>query len=173
MVIQWKFKRMTSQEIIEHNKNKQCQSEEQALQEILVEQERKSAQQYETYHVSSFKENDKILMRKGEIEIPSQEEKELLMRVVKKIRFDPDNNSSNLRSIDRKKIVAATVKTSEIVSLIKTETITERNSVEHAACNICEQIVGYKNKVVTGNRPPNWQRRILKKQKTLYKVLRQ
>ena len=97
MVIQWKFKRMTSQEIIEHNKNKQRQSEEQTLQEILVEQERKSAQQYETYHVSSFKENDKILMRKGEIEIPSQEEKELLMRVVKKIRFDPDNNSPNLR----------------------------------------------------------------------------
>ena len=97
MVIQWKFKRMTSQEIIEHNGNEQRQSEEQALQEIMVEQERKSAQQHETYHVSSFKKNDKILMRKGEIEIPNQEEKELLMRVVKKIRFDPDNNSPNLR----------------------------------------------------------------------------
>ena len=65
------------------------------------------------------------------------------------------------------------MKTSKTVSLIKTETITERNSVEHAAGNICEQIVGYKNKVVTGNSPPNWQRRILKKQKTLHKELRQ
>ena len=97
MVKQWKFKRMSSQEIIQHNGNKQRQSEEQALQEIMVEQERKSAQQHETYHVISFKKNDKILMRNGEIEIPNQEEKKLLMRVMKKIRFDPDNISPNLR----------------------------------------------------------------------------
>ena len=45
---------MSSQEIIEHNGNKQRQSEEQALQEIMVEQELKTAQERETYHVTSF-----------------------------------------------------------------------------------------------------------------------
>ena len=50
----------------------------------------------------------------------------MLMRVVKAIRFDPERIPPNLRYIDRKKIRAATVKINEIVSLIKTETITEK-----------------------------------------------
>ena len=50
----------------------------------------------------------------------------MLMRVVKEIRFDPERIPPNLRYIDRKKIRAATVKINEIVSLIKTETITEK-----------------------------------------------
>ena len=68
-----------------------------------------------------------------------------------------------LRYIDRKKDRAATVKINKIVSLIKTETITEKNSVLRAAGNIVAEIVGYKNKEMTGNRQPNWRRRILEK----------
>ena len=51
------------------------------------------------------------------------------MRVVKEIRFDPERIPPNLRYIDRKKVRPATVKINKIVSLIKTETITETNSV--------------------------------------------
>ena len=50
----------------------------------------------------------------------------MLMRVVKEIRFDPERIPLNLRYIDRKKVRAATVKINEGVSLIKTETITEK-----------------------------------------------
>ena len=49
------------------------------------------------------------------------------MRVVNKIRYVPERTRPNLRYFDRKKNRAATVKISEIVSLIKTETITETN----------------------------------------------
>ena len=48
------------------------------------------------------------------------------MRVVKKIRFDPERIPPNLRYIDSKKVRAATVKINEIVYLIKTETVTEK-----------------------------------------------
>ena len=51
------------------------------------------------------------------------------MRVAKEIRHDPERISPNLKYIDRKKVRAATVKINKIVSLIKTETITETNSV--------------------------------------------
>ena len=66
------------------------------------------------------------------------------MRVVKEIRFDPERIPPNLRYIDRKKVKAATVKINEIVYLIKTETITEKNSVLRAAENIVAEMVGTK-----------------------------
>ena len=49
----------------------------------------------------------------------------MLMRVMKEIRYDPERISPNLRYIDRKKVRPATVNINKIVSLIKTETITE------------------------------------------------
>ena len=66
------------------------------------------------------------------------------MRVVKEIRFDPERIPPNLRYIDRKKVRAATVKINEIVYLIKTETIIEKNSVLRAAENIVAEMVGTK-----------------------------
>ena len=66
------------------------------------------------------------------------------MRVVKETRFDPERIPPNLRYIDRKKVRAATVKINEIVYLIKTETITEKNSVLRAAENIVAEMVGTK-----------------------------
>ena len=58
----------------------------------------------------------------------------------------------------------------KIVFLIKTETVTEINSLL-AAGNIVAEMVGYKNKEMTGDIQPNWQRRILDKQKVLHKEL--
>ena len=103
----------------------------------------------------------------------NEEEKELLMRVVKEIRYDPERIPPNLRYIDRKKVRAATVNINKIVSLIKTETITETNSALRSAGNIVAEMVGYKNKEMTGDRQPNWGRRILVKQKVLRKELGQ
>ena len=103
----------------------------------------------------------------------NEEEKELLMRVVKEIRYDPERIPPNLRYIDRKKVRAATVNINKIVSLIKTETITETNSALRSAGNIVAEMVGYKNKEMTGDRQPNWWRRILVKQKVLRKELGQ
>ena len=117
------------QEIIEDNENKQGQVEEQGAQEILVEQGHENEQQQKTYHVCSFPEDDEILVKKAEMERYNEEEKELLMRVAKEIRHDPERIPPNLRYIDRKKVREATVKINKIVSLIKTETITETNSV--------------------------------------------
>ena len=94
------------------------------------------------------------------------------MRVVKEIRYDPMRIPPNLRYIDRKKVRAATVRVKKIVSLIKTEKITEPNSVYHAAGNIVTEIMGYKNKM-TGDRQPNWRRRISEKQMVLRKELGQ
>ena len=90
----------------------------------------------------------------------NEEEKELLMRVVKEIRYDPERIPPNLRYIDRKKVRAATVKITKIESLIKSEKITETNSVLRAAGNIVAEMVGYKNKEMTGDRLPDWRRRI-------------
>ena len=61
------------------------------------------------------------------------------------------------------------MKISKIVPLIKTEIIT----VLCAAGNIVAEMVGYKNKEMTGDRQPNWRRRILVKQKVLRKELGQ
>ena len=94
----------------------------------------------------------------------NEEEKELLMRVVKEIRYEPERIPPNLRYIDRKKVRAATMKINKIVSLIKTETITETNSLLRAAGNIVAEMVGYKNKEMTGNRQPNWRRRIRRRE---------
>ena len=102
-----------------------------------------------------------------------EEEKELLMRVAKEIRYDPVRIPPNLRYIDRKKVRAATVKINKFVSLIKTEAITETNSVLRAAGNIVSEMVGYKNKEMTGDRQTNWRRRILEKQNVLQKELGQ
>ena len=73
----------------------------------------------------------------------NEEEKELIMKLVKEIRYDPERIPPNLRYIDRKKARAATVKIKKIVSLTKTETIT------------VAKIVGYKNEEMTRNRQPN------------------
>ena len=78
------------------------------------------------------------------------------MRVLKKIICDPVRIPTNVRYVNRKKVRAATVKISKIVSL---------NSVVDGAFNIVAEMVGYKNQEITGNRQPHWQRRIFKKQK--------
>ena len=161
------------QEITEHNENKQGQAEERGAQEILVEQGHENEQQQKTYHVCSFPEDDEILVKKAEMERYNEEEKELLMRVAKEIRYDPGRIPPNLRYTDMKKVREATVKINKIVSLIKTETITETNSVLRAAGNVAAEMVGYKNKEMTGDRQPNWRRRILEKQKVLRKELGQ
>ena len=70
----------------------------------------------------------------------NEEEEELLMRVVKEIRYDPERIPPNLRYTDRKKVRAATAKINKIASLIKTETITETNSVLRAAVNIVAEM---------------------------------
>ena len=70
----------------------------------------------------------------------NEEEKELLMRVVKEIRYDPERIPPNLRYPDRKKVRAATAKINKIASLIKTETVTETNSVLRAAVNIVAEM---------------------------------
>ena len=103
----------------------------------------------------------------------NEEEKELLMRAAKEIRYDPEKIPPNLRYIDRKKVREATVKINKIISLIKTETIIETNSVLRAAGNAVAQMVGQKNKEMTGDRQPNQRRRILEKQKVLRKELGQ
>ena len=65
------------------------------------------------------------------------------------------------------------MKINKIVSLIKTETVTETNSVLRAAGNVVAEMVGYKNKKMAGDRQPNWRRRILEKEKVLRKELGQ
>ena len=115
------------QEIIEHNENEQGQSEEQGAQEILVEKGHENIQQQKTYHIFSFPEDNEILVKKVKMERYNEEEKELLMRLMKEIRYDPERIPPYLRYIDRKKVREATVKINEIVSLIKIETITETN----------------------------------------------
>ena len=128
----------------------------------MVEQGHENEQQ-QTFHLCSFPEDDEILVKKAEMERYNEEEKELLMRVAKEIRYDPERIPPNLRYNDRKKVREATVKINKIVSFIKTETITETNSVLRAVGNVVAQMVGYKNKEMTGDRQPNWPRRILEK----------
>ena len=65
------------------------------------------------------------------------------------------------------------MKINKIVPLIKTATITESNFVLRVAGNIVTEMVGYKNTEMTGNRQPNWRRRILQTQKVLRKELGQ
>ena len=113
-----------------------------------------------------------MLVKKAEMERYNEEEKELLRGAVKDIRYDPERILPNLRYIDRKNVRAATVKINKIISLIKTETITETNSVLRAAGNVVAEMVGYKNKEMAGDRQPNWRRRILEKQKELGQLKR-
>ena len=76
----------------------------------MVEQGHENEQQQKTHHICSFPGDDEILGKKGEIERCNEEEKELLMRVVKEIRYHPERISLNLGYIDRKKVRAATMK---------------------------------------------------------------
>ena len=65
------------------------------------------------------------------------------------------------------------MKINKIISFIKTEIITETNSVVlGAAGNNVAEMVGYKNKEMIGNRQRNW-RRISEKQNVLRKELGQ
>ena len=139
----------------------------------MVEQGYENEQQQKTYHVCSFPDDDEILVKKAAMERYNEEETELLMRLAKKIIYDPEIIPPNLRYIDRKKVRAATVKINKILPLIKAETITEANSVLRAAGNIVAEMGGYRNKEMTGDRQPNWRRRILEKQKVLRKELGQ
>ena len=66
------------------------------------------------------------------------------MRVVKEIRLDLERILPNLRYIDREKVRPATMKINKIVSLLKTETITEVSSVLRAAGNNVAEMVDYK-----------------------------
>ena len=91
------------------------------------------------------------------------------MRVVKEIRLDLERILPNLRYIDREKVRSATMKINKIVSLLKTETITEVSSVLRAAGNNVAEMVDYK----TWRWQPNWRRIILEKQKALRKELGQ
>ena len=89
----------------------------------------RTSSKQKTHQICSFPEDDEILLKKAEMEKYNEGEKELLMRVVKEVRYDLERIPPNLRYIDKKKVRAATVKINKIVSLIKTETITETNSV--------------------------------------------
>ena len=89
----------------------------------------RTSSKQKTHQICSFPEDDEILLKKAEMEKYNEGEKELLMRVMKEVRYDLERIPPNLRYIDKKKVRAATVKINKIVSLIKTETITETNSV--------------------------------------------
>ena len=56
-----------------------------------------------------------------------------------------------LRYIDRKKVTTTAMKINKIVSLIKSEAVTETNSALHTVGNNVAEIVGYKNKEMTRN----------------------
>ena len=133
----------------------------------------RTSSKQKTHQICSFPEDDEILLKKAEMEKYNEGEKELLMRVMKEVRYDLERIPPNLRYIDKKKVRAATVKINKIVSLIKTETITETNSALRSAGNIVAEMVGYKNKEMTGDRQRNWRRRILEKQKVLREELGQ
>ena len=132
----------------------------------------RTSSKQKTHQICSFPEDDEILLKKAEMEKYNEGEKELLMRVMKEVRYDLERIPPNLRYIDKKKVRAATVKINKIVSLIKTETITETNSVLRAVGSIFAEMVGYKNKKMTGDRQPNWRRRILEKQKVITQRVR-
>ena len=89
----------------------------------------RTSSKQKTHQICSFPEDNEILLKKAEMEKYNEGEKELLMRVMKEVRYDLERIPPNLRYIDKKKVRAATVKINKIVSLIKTETITETNSV--------------------------------------------
>ena len=72
-------------------------------------------------------------MKKTEMESYNGEEKELLMRVAKEIRYGPERIQPNLRYIDETKVRAAIVKINKLESPINIEAITEINSVLLAA----------------------------------------
>ena len=126
----------------------------------MVEQGHENEQQQKTYLICSFPEDDKILVKKAEMERYNEEEKELLMRVVKEIRYDPERIPPNQIYTDRKKVRSATMEINKIACRRKTETITDTNSVLRAADNIAAEMVGYKNKEMARDRQPNWKGRL-------------
>ena len=103
----------------------------------------RTSSKQKTHQICSFPEDDEILLKKAEMEKYNEGEKELLMRVMKEVRYDLERIPPNLRYIDKKKVRAAT------------------------------EMVGYKNKEMTGDRQRNWRRRILEKQKVLREELGQ
>ena len=62
----------------------------------MLEQGHVYKQLRKTYHVSSFPEDDKILVKKAVMESYNEEEKGLIMRVVKEIRYNPERIPRNL-----------------------------------------------------------------------------
>ena len=88
-------------------------------------------------------------MKKTEMESYNGEEKELLMRVAKEIRYGPERIQPNLRYTDETKVRAAIVKINKLESPINIEAITEINSVLLAAGNIVAEMVRHKDKVMT------------------------
>ena len=63
------------------------QLKEQGAQEVLVEQGHENELQQKTYHISSFPEDDELLVKKAEMKSYNEEDKELLMRVLKEINM--------------------------------------------------------------------------------------
>ena len=134
----------------------------------MIEQGHKSEQQQEINRISSFPEDDKILARKAEMESCNEENKELLERDRWKTSAVSQRGYN-----DWKKVRAATMKINMTVSSIKTEAITKNKLGTTCCWHCCYWDNGYKNKDITGNRLPNWQKRVLEKQKTLHKKLGQ
>ena len=76
-----------------------------------------------------FPDDDEIMVGRAEIERYDEEEKELLRKVLNEIRQNPEKIPPNLRFNDRKNVKAATMKVNKVMALIRTESITETNSV--------------------------------------------
>ena len=67
----------------------------------------------------------------------------------------------------------ATNKINKVISIIKTENITETNTLIKAAANCVADMAEYKQGETNDKREPHWRRRILDKQKKLRKDLGQ
>ena len=64
-----------------------------------------------------------------------------------------------------------TIKVNTMISIIKTETMTETNTLIRVAANSVADIVEYKQRESNGKREPHRRRRSLEKQKKLRKDL--
>ena len=134
--------------------------------------EQYDAEMQETYTHISFLDEERLLNR-AQIAGFEDEEKELLKDVINNIRNNPDKNPPNLRYIERKKVKVATNKISKVISIIRTENITETNTLIKAAANCVADMAEYKQRETNDKREPHWRRRILEKQKKLRKDLGQ
>ena len=134
--------------------------------------EQYDAEMQETYTHISFLDEESLLNR-AQIAGFEDEEKELLKDVINNIRNNPDKNSPNLRYIERKKVKVATNKINKVISINRTENITETNTLIKAAANCVADMVEYKQRETNDKREPHWRRRILEKQKKLRKDLGQ